>query len=67
MFSFFKKTVVKKIEITIGNLFIFWMGCLCIIFIFFVEKIPGLEALVEKLMDSISGKPFPKTHQATHS
>ena len=51
---FFLCLVMKKIEITIG--------CFPLRRVFFVnidiilEKIPGLESLVEKISESISGK-----------
>ena len=50
----FRCLVMKKIEITIGDFFF----CDVVFFInidLFLEKIPGLETLVGKISDSISG------------
>ena len=52
---------MKKIEKMIGDSFFLWLFFhkqLCVDLLFFVEKIPGLESLVAKISDSISGKFF---------
>jgi hypothetical protein len=54
---------MKKIEITIGDFFYpFRFSRVIVLMQRSVEKIPGLEALVQKISDSISSKSFSKTY-----